>query len=168
MTTRIIGGTGIEFPDATQQGTRGVPNDAPVFDVYASADLGVSTGTPTKSALDSPVINVGGGWDATNQWFKPNVHGIYLLVTRMRGGASTALFDINSMLYKNGELYTRTAESFHGLTFQGSCLVELNGTTDYVELYGSVSGTGSLTQAVAGSSIGWYGPRFSGHLVRAL
>jgi hypothetical protein len=130
-------------------------NPGPIFSAYRSTDqTGVANNTYTKVQLDSEEFDSAGCFDnATNHRFTPNVAGYYrfewnvqITGTTMTGGA-TALYK-NGASVKAGSYFSPLASISLS---NGAALVYLNGSTDYVELFGYISA--SSGHKFAGSSI---------------
>ncbi len=90
------------------------------------------------------VSNPKAWWDTTNTYFKPTRPGAYLISAACILGASTLKLDDGSKvivsLYKNGSADKTLARAHASATdattgFSGMSHIEMNGTTDYVELY---------------------------------
>ena len=144
----------------------GVAGTGPAFSAYASADQSVSLSTLTKVTLGAEDYDTANCFSSSR--FTPNVAGYYLVSATQRCVASTALTSSNTNLYKNGSIYARIIEtSSNNVTTSGSIMLYLNGTTDYIELYASIFGSGTATFSVASDSNGLYGFRMSACLVRA-
>ena len=123
----------------------------PAFSAYLNSPQTVSSGASTKVAFNAESFDIGGCFDSTtNRRFTPTVPGVYSvswLVTFKSTGAMTAN-TYTPNLYKNGALlagsnYANCAATIAALG--GQALVFMNGTTDYLEVFGSVTGTGTLT-----------------------
>lgn len=138
----------------------------PVFDAYLFSDLNISFDTLTKCVPNVKVLDTANCYDITTGRFTPNVAGLYQINIRMRCAGSTTTTSAVASLYKNGVHLARLAESNSSLTISGSMVVAMNGTTDYLELYGAVGGTGTARFDTSGNT-GLFGPRFSGHLITA-
>lgn len=98
-----------------------------------------TTWTKLTTALGEEDFDPNGWYDASNARFQPDESGIYLV-----GAFSTLVLDDGAKYvvgcYKNGALYglfgrgtSGKASEFGG--FGGSLLVQMNGTTDYIEVY---------------------------------
>jgi hypothetical protein len=102
----------------------------------------------------------------TNYRFQPNIAGYYQFDGVLRLGTSsiTAMY---AELWKNGVTYSRGQE-YNGAAINGvqviiSDLIYLNGSTDYIELYGYVTATTPIFAYVSGTITS----KLSGFLVRA-
>ena len=143
-----------------------LPKGVPAFRAYiGSTQTGIASGTWTKAAFNIETFDTNSNYDTSNYRFQPDVAGYYLLGwTLDMGGVA---FNIAlSQIFKNGVGYSRgSAVSVSQAEFYGTgtALVYLNGTSDYVELYGYMSipsGTGIFYSSAVAST-------FHGTLVRA-
>jgi hypothetical protein len=140
----------------------------PAFRVYLSANQTVTNATNTKVQLNTEVFDTANCFDpTTNYRFTPNVAGYYQFNVTLGANATTSLTYNWIQIWKNGSQDSITiygpysTQNNYGAL---STLIYMNGTTDYVELYAQVAGTGTLTVAGTNSSVGTY---MSGFLARA-
>lgn len=115
----------------------------PAFRAYANASLPIASGTTTKVNINTEDYDTDSCFDTALNRFTPNVAGYYSVSGLLRlvvtsGGQAIV------MLYKNGAIYARGGEvsaigTGASLTFAD--FVFLNGSTDYIELYGYCWGT---------------------------
>lgn len=147
----------------------GVAGNGPAFSAYRSSDqTGVSDAVNTKVQLNLENFDTASCFDSTTNYrFTPNVAGYYQIngTLYITGTLANSLASI----YKNGSLYcygSFLVASSSGAVSSVSSLVYLNGTTDYVELYGygdTTSGTPTFSSAGGVTST----IQFSGFLARA-
>ena len=121
----------VNIPDAT--GTMMVSGNMPAFSAYQSSTQTLSSATFTKLQFQSKEFDTASAFDSTTNYrFTPLVAGYY----QVSGGISnnTGTQTVLS-IYKNGGDFKRGS---NGVLFGSSlsALVYLNGSTDYVELYG--------------------------------
>ena len=129
------------------------PKNSFAFRAYQSSAQTVSNSTFTKVQFGAEDFDVGGCFDsATNYRFTPTVAGYYLFTCHINFQASTSMSRNILRITRNGTesgSYGRTVDDSNtGSGFNimsGSDLIYLNGTTDYVEVYGWLQGTGTLT-----------------------
>jgi hypothetical protein len=143
--TAIAGTNTATFPAAT--GTVMVSGNMPVFSAYLSANQSVSSGVFTKVQCNTEEFDTASAYDnATNYRFTPLVAGYYQVNARIDCGTSSISNAIIS-IYKNGSESKRgnqvTATSGE-IGIVVSSIIYLNGSTDYIELYGTVTGTTPL------------------------
>jgi hypothetical protein len=111
---------------------------APAFSAYKSATQSLSSGTFTKITFDTEEFDTNNNFASSR--FTPTVAGYYQItgvVNNSTGTQTVATIYKNGSIFKNGtngSLYSSVA----------TALIYLNGSTDYVELYGYF-GTGTST-----------------------
>ena len=124
---------------------------APAFSATSSGGQSFSNGTFTKVQINTKVFDTNNNFDSTTNYrFTPTVAGYYQVNSNWF--ISSVINGSAISIYKNG------SETFRGFTgsaqyYVGSCLVFLNGSTDYIELWffngngGSFSSSGATFQA---------------------
>ena len=129
---------------ATFANTLKAPNlQGPAFSAYQSAAQTLTLNTQTKVQLQTKEFDTANAFDnATNYRFTPTVAGYYQVDGCIGTGNLTLII---SYVYKNGTEYKRGSSINSGYQSNVSCLVFLNGTTDYVELYGLFGATQAIT-----------------------
>jgi hypothetical protein len=131
-----------------------VPN-APAFYAHMGSTQSVSNNSFTKLQVDTETYDTASAFDSTTNYrFTPQVAGYYQVNGRIAFSTAASGVAILSV-HKNGSEHLRggqialDANQFSGLTVAG--VVYLNGSTDYIELFGFQNSGGSLTVANAGS-----------------
>jgi hypothetical protein len=129
----------------------------PAFEAYLSADqTGLTDNVYTKAQIDTEVFDTDGCYDnATNYRFTPTVAGKYYVYLQIKTQSSSEII-ISSIasIYKNGTLYKETFgfyDSNNLLIFSPSvfAVVDMNGSTDYLEAYVKINTTGSTARVDA-------------------
>jgi cytoskeletal protein CcmA (bactofilin family) len=162
----VAGSSTAAFPVAT--GTVMVSGNMPAFSAYLGTSQTVTTSTATKLQLNTEVFDTANAFDSTTNYrFTPTVAGYYQLNGQVYGSAVTSMTAIYCQIYKNGSLYQNgSIENITvGTSPQGvliSSLVYLNGSTDYVELWGTITGTGACSFTTSAGTVNW----FNGILIR--
>ena len=125
------------------QGGTGV-SESPAFAAWASASQTLSSGVFTKIQCNTEEFDTNSNYDNTTYRFTPTVAGYYQLTgafyinTGSSGGESILSIHKNGSEFKRGvDIGNNTAGSIYQITV--SALVYLNGSTDYVEMYGYMS-----------------------------
>jgi hypothetical protein len=121
-----------------------LPYNVPVLSVYAASNQAVSSSTFTKAIFGAGSFDTNGSWISGTNRFQPNVTGYYQLNAKIFFGNTSLTFAVIS-LYKNGTEYNRLS-SWRGsvtdpIILNGSSLVFLNGSTDYLEIWGYATGS---------------------------
>jgi hypothetical protein len=137
------------LPSATvTQATLATPvaGTGPAFSAYQSSAQSLSASTWTKLQFQTEEFDTNNNFDSTTNYrFTPTVAGYYQVigcyaVLSVATGASIAIYK-NGTVYKSG---SGNPNSTTSNTWQMSALVYLNGSTDYVEVYGYISAAQSL------------------------
>jgi hypothetical protein len=158
----VTGLTAGGLPDASitqAELAANIAGNGPAFSGTLSGNQTLSTAVYQKMSINTMEFNTGSFFDTTNYRFLPTVAGYYQFNAAI---TVTAAQVILMSFYKNGSSVKRTFYSYNSPVFvaNGSALIYLNGSTDYVELIGR-SETGGT--ALAGSNETW----FQGYLVKA-
>lgn len=127
--------------------TAGVPVNGPAFSAYQSVASSLVGGTYSKITFDVEEFDTNNCFASSR--FTPTVAGYYQITGSLQTASSAVAA---AAIYKNGSahktgIYSGTA--FTNGIYPVTCLVYLNGTTDYVELYGY---NGSTTQNTGAQS----------------
>jgi hypothetical protein len=144
--------------------------EQPVFRAYLGTSKVISAATWTKVAYDVEEFDNLNCYDSTTNYrFTPTVAGYYQInfSANINSNASSAF---RTMLAKNGignwveysSFFVASSNIFTVGQPRGSCLIYMNGTTDYLEVYGYAD-AGSSALSFGGSSYA----TFSGFLAKA-
>lgn len=148
----------------------GLAGTGPAFYARQATDQSPTNGTNTRVTLATEVFDTNNNF-ATNR-FTPTVAGYYIISGGVRGSsASSDITNVHAAIYKNGTAYQRsimqTETGVGAFTPTITTIVSMNGTTDYVELYGlvtSTAGTGQIFDYASADSCAF----FCGCLIKAL
>jgi len=140
----------------------------PAFAAYLDSTTTITDNTITKIEFDVEVFDTDNAYDnATNYRFTPQVAGKYFVTVNVRSqvNGTDQLNFFGAYLYKNGSLYHSSFTDSRGtskLTYSNTqevnSILDMNGSTDYIEGYtviddnvgnptvlGESSGTGITT-----------------------
>jgi hypothetical protein len=138
----------------------------PSFMAYRSSNQTVTVGVTTKIQMNTEAFDTNNAFDnATNYRFTPQTAGWYQVIFKLRlNNPATTAFSLVGYLYKTGSVLASNDASYcqnspNYTTFTG--LVQMNGSTDYLEVYGLTGGSGATT--ILG---GQYDCYFSAYRVR--
>ena len=139
----------------------------PAFEAQLGALQAVSDATTTKVQCGVENLDTDNCYDnTTNYRFTPTVAGKYFVYANinLNSSANNTLLNANGFIYKNG-----SSVHAHANTHQGnpgtrsdtslSCILDMNGSTDYVEIFGYVdnsSGTPRIGSSVGSTYFGAY------------
>jgi len=120
---------------------------APAFSVYLTGNQSVTNNVFTKVTFNTETFDTNNNFDSTTNYrFTPTVAGYYQINgTIMFGGVGMTLG--GTYIYKNGAAYKNAAQVPSSTYYSGSTVADViyfNGSTDYIELYGLITGTSGL------------------------
>jgi hypothetical protein len=121
--------------------------NTPAFVVYTSGNA-VSDSTLTKITMNNEILDTDGLFDSTTNYrFTPNVAGKYFFTLNLFSDASATsiVTAVIAYIYKNGSAITgvKQASDFRNNPVVSgavtvSTIIDMNGSTDYVEFFGQV------------------------------
>jgi hypothetical protein len=157
----VAGTNTVTFPARTAK----VMLDGPAFAAYGSAFVSATNNVATKLNYDTTIFTTGSDYNAATSRFTPTVAGYYQVNARLVTGAPAASnAAIAGGIFKNGSAYTNNGTiSVTGIAGSAliSCIVYLNGSTDYIEFYGTQNTGAALTMGSFGTN-----QQFSACLIR--
>jgi len=143
----------------------GVAGNGPAFSVYLNGNQAISAGVFTKVQFNTEVFDTASCFDSTTNYrFTPTIAGYYQFNGHMQFLITSGI--VISALYKNGSLYkfgTYIELNSTNPHSHVSDVVYLNGSTDYIELYGYSSVAGNFNGATNPSASTY----FSAAMVRS-
>ena len=153
----------VTFPAAT--GTAMVSGNMPAFSAYADTAQTITSNVFTKATFGTEEFDTNNNFASSR--FTPTVAGYYQINANLYCKATTTISNVAITFYKNGSALifpTGFSVTVGEPLISSSCLVYLNGSTDYLEIYGRIIGTGTITFGFNDSATT---SRFSGVLVRS-
>jgi hypothetical protein len=138
----------------------------PAFSVYRNGTQSVAVGANAKIQFNTEVFDTHGCFDSTTDYrFTPTVAGYYQVSANVRFTSVSGAQVCNASVYKNGANYgggsQMVGDSFGQSDRASNLLVYMNGSTDYLEVFGSHTDT-SARNVASGATVTW----FTGVLVR--
>jgi hypothetical protein len=124
------------------------PDNTPAFMATMSASQVISTSTFTKVEFDTETFDTDSNYDTSNYRFTPTTAGKYQVGMQIRFGGS-GLQTGRFAFYKNGSQHKRLEFSQANTSQNQSftvftTIIELNGSSDYIEAFIYLAGTTSL------------------------
>lgn len=108
---------------------------------YLSATSAATSGSFAKVPFDATQFNVGGYFDTSSSRFTPLVAGTYFVSVTVYGSGSP-VNAVAAAINKNGTNIASVGLAVSaGGNVSVSLLVQMNGTTDYLEGWGEIDGT---------------------------
>ena len=134
----------------------------PAFQASISGDQSLSDGVKAKIQFDTELFDTDSAYDnSTNYRFTPQVAGKYLVygAVSLWQDDNTDLKLASILIYKNGSVVNKTYDSFlasytRGSSQQLTVAVDMNGSSDYVEIYGEIQISSGASGLIAESSDG--------------
>ena len=121
----------------------GVAGTGPAFSAYSSSTQTISGSTWTKVILGSEEFDTNNNFASST--FTPTVAGYYQVTGCIQWNATVSISRGFIQVYKNGGTFKFLSDIVSSVSRTGgSTLIYMNGTTDYLELYGYMTGTGTL------------------------
>jgi hypothetical protein len=120
-----------------------VPN-APAFNANLSGDQSISSATFTNVGINSETFDTNSNFDTSTNRFTPNVAGYYSVNGQISAASSSGVSRCFSSIFKNGSAISAGVDNAPlagGTSSLATALVYMNGTTDYLELYGYITAT---------------------------
>jgi hypothetical protein len=141
----------------------------PAFSAYSASSQNLSNATTTKIQLDAELFDTSNCFDSTTSYrFTPNVSGYYQINANITLGSSGwSSSYANAYIYKNGSLFAASGiqpNNGNWVLANISCLVYMNGSTDFIELYSEHNGA---TTNPLGTITGYIWTYMNASLVRA-
>jgi hypothetical protein len=174
-TTSVLGGVKIDGTTITIDGS-GVISSAgggggsgPLFSAYSTSSQSIAVGAGfDQIVLNAEEYDTANAFDSTTfSRFRPQTAGYYSITGRVPANGVTSGV-VTSVIYKNGASYKYGSKipcNTNGVASTVSCVVYLNGSTDYVQLFANyIGGTGG-TSITTSSSLG-VGPRLEGFWIQ--
>ena len=126
----------------------------PAFSAYPGSNQSVTALTWTKVQANTEEFDTNSNYDnATNYRFTPTVAGYYQVTGSIAFNGSALWAIVRSAIYKNGSAFKTTDWTMGSSVFSGlvncniNALIYLNGSTDYIELWGYNSCASSPTMS---------------------
>ena len=130
----------------------------PAFDANMSDNQELTNGVTAKLNFDEEVLDTDNFYDTSAYRFTPLVAGKYLVYAyaAFTGVSNSQLVEANIFLYKNGSGYAQNrcnlqSNPGNAMGLYISRIIELNGSSDYVETYGYIN-TNNSTERVMGTN----------------
>ena len=128
--------------------------NTPAFEAYLSSDqTNLPDDTDTKVEFDTERFDTDNAYDATTNFrFQPTVAGKYFCYANVKLQPNTAATTVTQFLsiYKNGAAYNRSDydppdNEDNGVSMYTFSILDLNGSSDYVEIFGRINASSSGT-----------------------
>ncbi len=122
------------------------PTNVPAFRATKTASQSITASTWTKMTLAAESFDTYNNFDTGTSRFTPTVAGYYYFTGSIACDVTGGCY---AGIYKNGTQNSYAGTNSAGVTVQASSLIYMNGTTDYVELWGYSNGTSPTVNSLA-------------------
>ena len=136
----------------------------PIFSAYSNANqTGLTQGAYSKITLNAEYFDSDGAFDVSNYRFTPTTAGKYFVYSTLHCNATAANNFLlgTTTIKKNGSniIYSQMDQRTTGNGYSNAVcafgVVDMNGSSDYLESWGYVSSSGG-TQRISGNSSAQY------------
>lgn len=139
-----INGSEVALGGSTTIATGGT--NTPAFEAKLSGSQAISNNANTKAAFDTENFDSDSCYDTSNYRFTPNVAGKYYIYVQLYVDSMVASNFNNGdvLIKKNGStisngLHVMSNNPPKGLALTTSTVLDMNGSSDYVEIFGTIT-----------------------------
>ena len=133
----------------------------PAFEAQLTSSQSLSNATDTKVQFDTEIFDTDNCFDnSTNYRFTPTVAGKYFVFAEclLASDAASTFNNGRVYIFKNGSSLTRSQENVSNNNIQNSTrlshvITEMNGSSDYLEVYVRVEATAGSLTVIGGSAL---------------
>jgi len=138
----------------------------PAFEAYLSADQTLTDASATKIQFNTEVLDTDNFYDnSTNYRFTPTIAGKYLIYASwaLSGTSSGQINYAQCDIQKSGTQYRYAVfdpintERFNFINIPVSAIIDMNGTDDYIEIFGYGDMASGSPKAAAGLKSTFFG-----------
>jgi hypothetical protein len=152
--TITIGQSGETITIPTGTTVSGAMSNKPAFEAQLSGVQSLTDDATTKVTFQTKNFDTNNYYDnSTNYRFTPLVAGKYLVYSNIDADplANTQLQNSQLMIYKNGSEFRRHEQNFTGnyvrrFSNDITAVIDMNGTTDYLEMFVRINDTSGNPQ----------------------
>jgi len=147
--------------NGTQTGFGGA--NTPAFEAYLNSNQSIPQTTSTKVLFDIERFDTNNAYDnTTNYRFQPTTAGKYFVYSNLNLQCTGYVLYVSSQqIRKNGSIYQSSAMVFNNNTqnsspMYASSIIDLNGSTDYVEIFAYIEVWSGTSNRVGVENAGTY------------
>lgn len=129
------------------------------FQAYLSANQPLPAGVNTKVAANTIAFQFGGlFYDTTNYRYKPLIPGIYQIISQFQMSPVITGTNMSIGIYKNSAANAILGSTSGVSPGSGDCIItsgfrQMNGTTDYIEMFAAC---GSTSAVLSDASVSYF------------
>tara|TARA_R100000329_G_scaffold30986_2_gene28642 strand:- start:1143 stop:1670 length:528 start_codon:yes stop_codon:yes gene_type:complete len=128
-------------------------SNIPAFEAHLSSSQALTDVTLTKVQFDSKIFDTDNCYSTSTYKFTPNKAGKYFVYSDINADplSTAGLVNAANHIYKNGSDLRNHEINFNNnyarrFNLSVSCVIDMNGTTDYLEIYVLVNDTSGNPQ----------------------
>jgi hypothetical protein len=111
----------------------------PAFSAWSNVASSVTPAGNVPILFGTEEFDTANAWDTSTSRFTPQVAGYYQISAAVQ--YATGNYSVTVILAKNGTAFKNLANSVTNVAVSGSTVVYLNGSTDYIQIFGSSATT---------------------------
>ena len=157
--TVTLGSSGDTITVPTGVTVGGGMANTPAFYAYLGSTQSVTNGANTKVQINTEIFDSDNAFDnSSNYRFTPQTAGKYFVYAALCGATDGyRLYQVLAKIYKNGSSTALTSEviqddAFNRKTSFISTVVDMNGSSDYLELFGYIDVTSGTPDGAIGTA----------------
>jgi len=126
------------------------PDNTPAFYAFLNANQSAGTGADTTITLNSEAFDTDSAFDTSTYRFTPQTAGKYFLYAQARIDSGTDFNMLTVVIRKNGSEFARGFNyNDYTNTVNVSTIIDMNGSSDYIDIFAMQNSGGSLNFAGA-------------------
>ena len=132
--------------------------NTPAFHAYLSSTVEVGNNVSTKLAANTEIFDTDSNYNNSTYRFQPQTAGKYFIYGMINGTTNAyKLYLVKASVFKNGSEYATNNNTINTNVLQRlgvgiQTVVDMNGSSDYVEIFGTVDIHTNGTEQFVGSS----------------
>jgi len=136
----------------------GFAANTPAFHAYLSSTVEVGNNVSTKLAANTEIFDTDSNYNNSTYRFQPQTAGKYFIYGMINGTTNAyKIYFIKASVFKNGSEYATNNNTINTNVLQRlgvgiQTVVDMNGSSDYVEMFGTVDIHTNGTEQFVGSS----------------
>ena len=136
----------------------GAITNTPSFFVRKTTAQSIGDSTYTTIEYDDVIYDTHSAFSTSTYRYTPTVAGYYWVFAQLRSNSSTDFTSWQPFVYKNGSKYSGTNNShWHFESVLAGVIVQMNGTSDYIEIKGYCDGSSIPLGVSASEFLNYFG-----------
>ena len=120
-------------------------SNAPYFLARINTSQSVSSGTPTKLEYNNEILDSSSSYDTSTSRWTPQTAGKYFIFHQWSVNTSTDCYSLSAIMKNGSNVFRFNGRNFDTDSLLCQGIIDLNGSTDYVEAKGYHEAGTSLT-----------------------